>query len=87
MKWYRLSAEQGYASAQYSLGLIYGIGKGVLQDYIRAHMWLNVCAMNGDERCIKIRDEIANEMTSNQIAEAQTMAKKWVVFIILCHQL
>ena len=36
---YRLSAEQGFASAQYNLGVMYEIGQGVLQDYKEALRW------------------------------------------------
>jgi len=32
-KWYRLSAEQGIPEAQYNLGVIYGLGQEVPQDY------------------------------------------------------
>ena len=32
VKWYRLSAEQGHASAQYYLGVMYYDGMVVLQD-------------------------------------------------------
>ena len=32
MRWYRLAAEQGYASAQYNLGFRYAKGEGVLKD-------------------------------------------------------
>ena len=39
VKWYRLSAEQGNAYAQYNLGVMYSNGKGVLQDYAEAVKW------------------------------------------------
>ena len=35
IKWYRLAAEQGYASAQYNLGVMYDNGDGVPQDYAK----------------------------------------------------
>ena len=34
VRWY-WKAEQGNARAQYHLGLMYGRGRGVLQDYVR----------------------------------------------------
>ena len=34
IKWYRKAAEQGYASAQYNLGIMYDDGEGVPQDYV-----------------------------------------------------
>ena len=39
MKWYKLAAEQGLAAAQSSLGGMYAIGQGVIQDDVYAHMW------------------------------------------------
>ncbi|MDA1310441.1 MAG: hypothetical protein O2985_12665, partial [Proteobacteria bacterium] len=39
MKWYRKAAEQGDASAQNNLGIMYRNGKGVPQDNVLAHMW------------------------------------------------
>ena len=36
VKWYRLAAEQGHASAQSNLGYMYENGQGVPQDYAEA---------------------------------------------------
>ena len=41
-------AEQGYASAQYNLGLIYANGKGVPQDYAEAVKWYRLAAEQGN---------------------------------------
>ena len=38
-KWYRKSAEQGWESAQFNLGLMYYNGHGVIQDYNQALKW------------------------------------------------
>ncbi len=32
MRWYRLAADQGYASAQFNLGVMYATGEGFPQD-------------------------------------------------------
>ena len=40
--WWRKAAEQGYAKAQFNLGIMYGNGRGVPQDYVEAHMWFNL---------------------------------------------
>ena len=37
-----LAAEQGSADAQFSLGVMYTNGRGVPQDYVQAHKWLNL---------------------------------------------
>ena len=46
VKWYKLAAEQGIASAQYNLGVMYRDEQGVTQDNVYAHMWLN-CPSSG----------------------------------------
>ena len=75
------SAEQGKADAQLILGLRYDNGQGVPQDYVQAHMWLNLAASRAggaDAKSIaKARDDLAGEMTRQQIAEAQRLAREW----------
>jgi len=41
-------AEQGYASAQHNVGIIYGDGQGVPQDYAEAMKWFRKAAEQGD---------------------------------------
>ena len=76
--WYRKAAEQGYPSAQWSLGFAYYHGEGVPQDYVEAHKWVNLSTVDGlDSEAVKSRDLIANKMTAEQIAEAQKLAREW----------
>ena len=77
VKWYRKAADQGYARAQNNLGVMYNRGQGVPQDYVMAHMWFNLAAALGDEKALKTRDALAKNMTSEQIAEAQRLAREW----------
>jgi TPR repeat protein len=70
-------AEQGNATAQYNLGLFYDNGLGVPQDRVRAHMWLNLAAMQGREGAAALRALVARLMTPTQIAEAQKLAREW----------
>ena len=48
----RQAAEQGDATAQFNLGAMYAIGRGVPQDDETAHVWLNVAASRstGEQR-------------------------------------
>ena len=41
-------AEQGQANAQFSIGIMYAIGKGVRQDYVEAVKWFRKAAEQGD---------------------------------------
>ena len=75
-QWYQLAAAQGHLNAQQELGTMYGLGKGVMQDYEIAHMWLNLSAVDGDLRVVKLRDDLADRMTSAQVANAQKMARE-----------
>ena len=56
---------------------MYENGDGVPQDYIQAHMWFNLAGARGDAQGIKDRDALSREMTPDQIAEAQRLAREW----------
>jgi uncharacterized protein len=79
-KWYALAAEQGNADAQSRLGIMYALGTGVPQDYVRAYMWLSVAAEKSSgeikRRGTVERDNLASEMTPDQIAAARESAQK-----------
>ncbi len=76
-KWFRLAAEQGYAAAQAKLAVAYYLGRGVPQDYVLSHMWCNLSAAQGNKDGAKLCDANAKEMTPEQIAEAQRLAREW----------
>ena len=73
MRWLRRAADQGDAPAQANVGVMYNFGQGVRQDYVAAHMWMNLAASraSGDEQKTfsQWRDEVASKMTSQQVAE------------------
>jgi len=48
IRWYRLAADQGNASAQYNLGVMYRRGDGVPQDYAEAIRWYRLAADQGN---------------------------------------
>ena len=84
VKWYRRAAEQGIPEAQNKLGVSYSLGKVVPQDYVLATMWFNLAAhrypaseVAKRKEAEKNRNMIASTMTSEQIAEAQRMAREW----------
>ena len=81
VKWYRRAADQGNADAQFYLGVAYAEGKGVSQDCVLAHMWFNLSASNssGEDQAqrAKARDDVAKELTPQQLVEAQQLAREW----------
>jgi len=78
VRWYRLAADQGHASGQNILGVMYVDGRGVPQDYVLAHMWFNLAAAgsNGD-RHINNRKLAADQLTPDDLSEAQRLAREW----------
>jgi len=56
---------------------MYERGDGVPQDYVQAYMWYHLGAANGATRGAALRDALAKQMTPDQIAEAQKLAREW----------
>jgi hypothetical protein len=77
VKWYTRAAEQGFAYAQYNLGLVYATGEGVPKDMVKAYHWFSLAAVE-DRDAAKSREIAAQEMTPDQIAEAQRLSAAFV---------
>ena len=70
-------AAQGDADAQYMLGYMYAVGKGLIQDYVEAHKWFNLAASRGNTDALKARTAVEHKMTREQISLAQKKARDW----------
>ena len=66
------------ADILFELGMMYCLGRDVLQDYVTAHKWFNLAALKGSEDARIYRRELALEMSPAQVAEAQRQARAWV---------
>ena len=81
VRWYRLAGDQGNPSGQLNLGLMYATGRGVPQDYVQAYMWLSLSASRSSgetrDRAVRSRDMVYENMTPDQRAEAQRLAREW----------
>lgn len=66
------------ADALFVLGMRYSTGRGVEHDPVAAHKWFNLAAMMGHEGALSARGEMARELSSAQIAEAQRLARDWL---------
>lgn len=62
----------------YRMGLIYSTGSGVDIDYVLAHKFFNLAALRGYHDAKQSRKEIAEYMSSDEIAEAQKAAREWL---------
>ena len=78
MQWFRKAADQGDASAQFNLGVMYANGSGTAGDLIEAYKWLTLAAAaaKGDEqqRYATARDTLARSMTPEQLSQARLRA-------------
>jgi TPR repeat protein len=77
VKWWRLAAEQGHIASQFNLGTAHNLGKGIPKDVVEGYKWLNIAAAFGANEAGKSRDELADSMTPDQIAEAQKLSSEW----------
>ena len=75
VRWYRLAAQQGNATAQSNLGVMYANGEGVLKDSVLAHMWSNIAGANGDASARKLRDSLERDMTRAEVSRATELAR------------
>ena len=73
----RKTAEQGNAVGQRELGGRYWAGEGVVKDDVEAAKWYNLAASQGDELAKQLLPQIEQEMTSEQIAGAQQLAREF----------
>ena len=77
LKWFRKAADKGDPIAQYGLSAMYLYGKGVKKDYVKAHLWSSLAARRGLKEAEKARDDIARNMTPEQIINARLLAREW----------
>ena len=61
------------------MGLDCASGRGGPADLVSAHKWFNIAAAKGNPDAARYRREIADELTSAEIAEAQRAAREWLM--------
>lgn len=62
----------------YQLGILYSAGGEIPSDYVSAHKWFNIAAARGNKEALRLRREVAAEMSDEQIASAQRAARDWL---------
>lgn len=73
-----LAAQTGAPDALFELGMLYATGRDIDADLVTAHKWFNLAAARGNEAARTYRGELALEMSAEQIAEAQRLAREWL---------
>ena len=84
VKWYARAAEQGIPRAQNNLAIMYAVGKGVAQDYLTAYVWFHLAAsgfpashQENRRQALENRDNVAYNLTLEQVDKAQKLAREW----------
>jgi TPR repeat protein len=69
-------ADRFAADAFFELGLMHATGPRT--DLVSAHKWFNLAALQGNKEAVRLRLEIALEMSKGEIATAQRAARNWL---------
>jgi len=67
-----------HADSFFALGMMYSVGRDVPVDFVSAHKWFNLAAMRGNADAIRLRREVAEQMSDAEIALAQRAARAWL---------
>jgi hypothetical protein len=62
----------------FELGMMYSIGRDVPVDLVAAHKWFNLAAMKGNADAVRLRREVAGQMSDAEIGAAQRAARDWL---------
>jgi TPR repeat protein len=73
-----LAGTRSSAEGFFELGIHYATGRDGETDLVEAHKWFNLAAINGNREAASHRQDIAREMSTADIAEAQRAAREWM---------
>ena len=72
-------AARGDANACFDLGMVFSAGaEGADVDLVAAHKWFNIAAAQGDRMAARHREEVASEMSREDIAAALKAAREYL---------
>jgi uncharacterized protein len=74
------AARPGETAEQlFELGMMCSTGQAVPLDMVAAHKWFNIAAMLGNKDAVRLRNEVAAEMSDSEIVTAQRAARNWLI--------
>ena len=74
--WYERAAKMGNSFAQHKVGSLILDGKGVEQNNVKAHVWLNLASSKGSLRANSERKKLEAILSSNELELAREKAVK-----------
>ena len=75
---FRNQASKGDTEAQFELGMLFALGKGVKKNLITAYMWTEIAARQKEPYADFMRDEVAANMSPADIRDATQQANAWM---------
>jgi TPR repeat protein len=60
------------------LGMMCASGRSGPIDLVSAHKWFNLAAHRGSQEGARLRRELASEMSTDDVATAQRLAREWL---------
>ncbi|MEZ5810219.1 MAG: peptidoglycan-binding protein [Rhizobiaceae bacterium] len=76
-RWFGKAAELGVKDSQFNLGILSAKGVGLKQDLEASYKWFALAANTGDKDAAAKRDEIANALRPEQLANARAAVDLW----------
>jgi hypothetical protein len=77
----RIQSAAELPDSPFERGIYLSTGRAGQVDFIEAHKWFNIAAAGGDRSAAQHRDELAGEMSRDQVAAALRAAREWMT----CH--
>lgn len=76
-KWFEQAANFGVKDSLFNLGILYAGGIGVEKDLVASYKWFAIAAEQGDQEAAKRRDDVANMMDQETLANAQLAVERF----------
>jgi hypothetical protein len=74
----RRAAQLGRTEAQFFLGILYCLGRGVPESDQLAHVWCEIALAGGLAAGLDCRDAASSRMTRGEVREAYRIAARWL---------
>jgi len=72
------ASKLGNKISQFTLALLYMEGLGVKEDFTQAYLWLNVASEIKEKRWRKVRDQIHNSLSEEQIVALKPLVDEYI---------
>jgi len=76
ISWLKKASSQAHLNAQVKLGYLYFKGQGTPVDNLQAYIIFKIAAINGSDEAMDVADEVATQMTPQELQQANTILGK-----------